>query len=553
MSIRFRNKTVGRALVAVISVLGLSLVSTTPAKGTHDPATSVEVFNSDPVVTCFFDEFKTHPDLWVHASQFGRLNLNAYEGMAWKPFVKDVLHPGVWYNHYPWIYPFSDGLSTAEFLRPGDIPTTRTARGLPYIINDLPRGVYQVGAWFLRKPPGSSPSAWFTPWNWSHAWVDSHTPVLGSYCDTRNYGVAVSLCGLFLCEGTSAQAQVRQLSQRAVAIGSHPDSLASGVVGSTDADLLLSGRGQRESAESRSGPSTSKVAEDASRCFGKRPTIVGTEGADVLEGTSHRDVILGLGGDDTIFGGVGQPGDYICAGDGADGVLGGPGRDHIAGEGGDDVLLGESAADILVGGNGIDYIEPGPGNDQADGGGPVLDILSYLSSSSAVRVDFSRGMAVGEGDDTFKGFNAVVGSNGDDSLIGSSGQELFVPVGGNDSVDGGSETDSIFYVLSGQSVDVNLDSGESFGEGSDTLSGVEVVFGSPFEDVILGDAAYNWLLGLEGNDQIDGLAGDDTLDAGGGVDVCVHGLTYLECENQGGDVFPAPPDTEAPTVEPPPP
>ena len=558
MSIRFRTRRVGRSLVTVIAVLGLSLASTTSASGVHNRDHSVEVLDSDPHVFCWYTpEDHLTPSIYVTARQFHRLNSSAYEKMAWKPFVWDII-TGRFYDHYPWVYPsLSENISTAQFLYPKEIreedliPRNEI---LTYVIDDLPRSVYWVGAWFLRGTgPGSSDSAWYTPWIWNHAWAYTHTNEFDTrepiYCDNRHKGQLLGGCGLFQCESTSAQAQVRRLSHRARAIGSHPNP-PPGFAGSTETDPL-GDPAQDRSARSGSGPSTAPVA-DSSRCFGKRPTIVGTEGADVLEGTPHRDVILGLGGDDTIFGGGGHPGDYICAGDGADGVLGGLGRDRIAGDGGDDVVLGEFAADILVGGSGIDYIEPGPGNDQADGGGSPLDILSYLSSSSAVRVDFSTGRTVGEGADTFQGFNAVVGSNGDDSLMGSTGQELFVPVGGDDLVNGGSDADTILYVLSGEGVSVNLAGGWGLGEGSDTLAGLEVVFGSAFDDVIVGDAGYNWLSGEEGNDQLDGLAGDDTLDAGGGVDVCVHGFIYLECENQGGTVFPTPPgDTEAPTDEPP--
>lgn len=48
-------------------------------------------------------------------------------------------------------------------------------------------------------------------------------------------------------------------------------------------------------------------------CFNREPTIVGTEGRDVLEGTPGDDVIMGLGGRDQIDGGAGQ--DFICGGD----------------------------------------------------------------------------------------------------------------------------------------------------------------------------------------------------------------------------------------------
>ena len=60
------------------------------------------------------------------------------------------------------------------------------------------------------------------------------------------------------------------------------------------------------------------------------PTVVGTEGPDVLRGTDGPDVILGLGGDDRIFGLGGD--DVICGGLGADQVDGGPGNDSIAGD-----------------------------------------------------------------------------------------------------------------------------------------------------------------------------------------------------------------------------
>ncbi|HET7929707.1 MAG TPA: hypothetical protein VFM40_09175 [Actinomycetota bacterium] len=41
-------------------------------------------------------------------------------------------------------------------------------------------------------------------------------------------------------------------------------------------------------------------AEASTRCFGKRPTIVGTSRADVLVGTRRRDIISGLGGRDLL-------------------------------------------------------------------------------------------------------------------------------------------------------------------------------------------------------------------------------------------------------------
>src|SRR5262245_7071704 len=75
-------------------------------------------------------------------------------------------------------------------------------------------------------------------------------------------------------------------------------------------------------------------AEASTRCFGKRPTIVGTSRADVLQGTRRRDIISGLGGRDTIKGLGGN--DMICGFDGADTIIGGSGADLLSGDGGND-------------------------------------------------------------------------------------------------------------------------------------------------------------------------------------------------------------------------
>jgi Ca2+-binding RTX toxin-like protein len=440
--------------------------------------------------------------------------------MYYQPWVKD-LNANTW-TFYPWVR--VAGTDTHPWTVPGEVPVQFEP---DYLNPPQGPGKYLVVARYAWSQwTGSSWTTWTMRDGVPSQYINLESFggfyfTIGSVCDTiGDPGTVVEITS------TSAQRRITKLSQRALEFRSPSMPVASRL-------------------------SPAAAAKVAPRCFGVRPTIVGTEGADVLIGTPHRDVIVGLGGDDTIFGG-GSGRDFICAGAGADGVLGGSGRDRIAGNRGDDVLLGESAADTLKGGQGIDYIEPGPGRDEADGGGPPLDVISYLASSSAVHVDFSTGMAVGEGKDRFQRINAVVGSNGNDSLIGSTGEELFVPVGGNDNVDGELGSDAILYALSPQGVIVNLAGGSSLGEGSDTLAGLEVVSGSPLDDVITGDARYNWLSGGDGNDQLDGLVGDDSLDGGGGVDICVNGLTYLGCENQGGDVVPVPSGSDPPLIEEPP-
>ena len=71
-------------------------------------------------------------------------------------------------------------------------------------------------------------------------------------------------------------------------------------------------------------PSGSSAA--TASCDGKRATIVGTPGDDVIVGKAGNDVIYGGGGNDRISGGP----------NGNDTICGGPGDDKIDGEGGGD-------------------------------------------------------------------------------------------------------------------------------------------------------------------------------------------------------------------------
>jgi streptogramin lyase len=83
------------------------------------------------------------------------------------------------------------------------------------------------------------------------------------------------------------------------------------------------------------------VAVDPPTCRGRRATIVGSTGPDLLVGSPGPDVIAGLGG-----------ADRIPAGAGADVVCGGDGKDLLKGQAGRDLLLGEAGRDRLVGGKG---------------------------------------------------------------------------------------------------------------------------------------------------------------------------------------------------------
>ena len=89
-------------------------------------------------------------------------------------------------------------------------------------------------------------------------------------------------------------------------------------------------------------------------CGGSRPTIVGTDAANVLIGTAGNDVILANGGDDVVRGLGGD--DVICGGDGNDKLQGGAGKDTLYGEAGRDKLRGGGGKDSCFGGADKDAI-----------------------------------------------------------------------------------------------------------------------------------------------------------------------------------------------------
>jgi Ca2+-binding RTX toxin-like protein len=259
--------------------------------------------------------------------------------------------------------------------------------------------------------------------------------------------------------------------------------------------------------------------------------LQGTQGADTLTGGADNDTLYGYAGNDILKGGAG-----------------------------DDVLAGNEGADTLQGGDGDDYLLGGPGNDTLDGGAGG-DWAAYEDATAAVKVDLNITIAQntgGGGTDKLIGVEHVYGSAYNDTLIGNADANMMVGGEGNDSVSGGAGDDTLWGsagndaldggdgddwlvggagddgikggagvdwasyedATSGVKVDLTKTTAQATGgAGTDTLSGVENLWGSKFADVLTGDANANLLYGGDGNDKLYGGAGDDTLSGGGGFNV----------------------------------
>ena len=141
----------------------------------------------------------------------------------------------------------------------------------------------------------------------------------------------------------------------------------------------------------------------------------------------------------------------------------------------------------------------------------IIGIRDVTSSSQQIDIDPKTGkLIVGLSRDPTG--NIVNAGDGDDTIHGAAGADI---------IDGGSGTrDRVVYDLSNDAVSVNLATGQGdlgFARG-DTYTNIEDVFGSDYDDTLIGDANNNVLSGGRGNDTLQGGNGNDTLVGGGGAD-----------------------------------
>jgi Ca2+-binding RTX toxin-like protein len=326
----------------------------------------------------------------------------------------------------------------------------------------------------------------------------------------------------------------------------------------------------------------------------------GRGGDDIIHGSSTNDFLGGGGGDDTIYAddtGSNRYGDYIQAGRGNntiiatavftldggrdghdlsfqdihDGVsanlntgvaigvdmnttfsevhylVGGNGEDHFIGGNAtfDDFegYTGYGGDDIIEGGSGFDQVnyqhEVEDGADDGNGG--------WVQGTQGVVVDLGNETATDTfGDtDTLTGIESVRGTHFVDSITGDDNDNRFVGFQGADQLHGAGGFDIIRYedehdTGASQGINANLLTGtivDAFGF-TDTVSGIEGVIGTNFDDTIRGSNEGNYLRGNDGNDTLRGEGGQDTLEGGEGADTLDGGAGIDELiGGNGADTY----------------
>ncbi|WP_420471014.1 hypothetical protein [Brevundimonas sp. FT23042] len=302
----------------------------------------------------------------------------------------------------------------------------------------------------------------------------------------------------------------------------------------------------------------------------------GAEG-DTLTGGSGVDRLLGEGGDDILVGGGGN--DVLMGGDGSDRLTGGLGEDLLYGGAGADIfIIGDNDIDGDASDRIIDF-NPAEGDliyltgsqQWAIGAGSLMYGLREISFTNVVGWESAirygtppsglfPGTATGltftgtaeaevrvgtaladlmngeggldvldglDGDDVLNGGDGddvLHGGLGGDTLTGGEGDDTLRGGAGDDVLSGGNGVDAADYgdATSGVRVDLAVTTAQNtLGGGQDTLTSIERLAGSAYNDTLLGTTGANVLYGAGGDDRLEGRGGDDLLDGGAGMDTAV--------------------------------
>jgi len=291
-------------------------------------------------------------------------------------------------------------------------------------------------------------------------------------------------------------------------------------------------------------------------------TLYGNAGDDILTGSSHNDTVLGGIGNNAMSGGAGN--DFLLGDKGSDKLDGGAGSDTMVGGSGDDVyvvddendfiyeatnegsdtvetslflyhlndaietLVVKSSSGTYVEGNELDnIIVSGAGNDVINGlyGN---DTVSYISAATGVDANLSLGttQSTSTGNDTLIGVENIRGSDfkdiltgdtqnnilwggmEDDDISGGDGDDVIDGGADNtegDKINGGNGNDTVDYTSATLGVNIDLSNivlQNTGGGGSDTITNIENIVGSKYDDNLQGDGMVaNALSGGLGNDQ----------------------------------------------------
>lgn len=295
-------------------------------------------------------------------------------------------------------------------------------------------------------------------------------------------------------------------------------------------------------------------------------TLRGTNVADTLFGSSSGETIVGNSGNDSLTGGGGSDIYLYNRGDGADTII----------ENSADQFNGVDRLKLAdISSNEVELVKTGTNDLLVKIAGTSQTILlvaqTYQYNSVIEEIEFANGSVwnsatirywMNEGSRYYGGTNmndtligsyldqTLEGGMGNDIIDGKAGVDYLYGGTGNDTLiisaaengiydrlDGGDGTDILSLDTLGFAVDVDLvtNNGEVRTGWTATLpaggmsliatvTGLEKIYATAFDDAIRADANANTINAGSGNDYIDGRSGNDTLSGGAGNDT-IYGNT----------------------------
>ena len=252
-------------------------------------------------------------------------------------------------------------------------------------------------------------------------------------------------------------------------------------------------------------------------------TINGTSNYDTINGDADSEVIYGLDGSDTINGYEGN--DYIYGGNGSDSLIGGTGNDTIsAGLTGYDTMTGGEGNDVFVIDRPTAYVSQditdfSIGKDKLNISGlgiSDIETLNYLTkdvaNALAYRI-YTEGNVqditlANQWVDSLTTSDVILATaNSAGTLVSASYRSDLFGGAGNDTLMGSAGDDRLF--------------GEADNDSVDGGNGYDLLVGGAGNDILQGGDSADTLIGGVGNDTLNGGLSNDTMKGGAGADVFV--------------------------------
>ncbi|QXI24208.1 retention module-containing protein [Pseudomonas iranensis] len=176
-----------------------------------------------------------------------------------------------------------------------------------------------------------------------------------------------------------------------------------------------------------------------------------------------------------------------------------------------------------------DYHGTYTANDNHGGSDTANISISYQDGHTLTGTAGDDVLVAGSGNNVInagEGNDVLSAGSGNNEMHGDGGNDLLYSGAGNDLLDGGTGSDTASYAHATAAVTVNLGllgAQNTLGAGTDTLTGIENLLGSNFNDSLTGDGNNNVINGGLGNDFLNGGAGDDLLIGGMGNNTLTGG------------------------------